>query len=90
MVLLKYVSELLFSAHASHIFCNLWPVRREAAMQEGLKRAVGVPLGLAERVSILWPSLKEMVLYGNIACKSDAQVPCKHAFNTVQRSDHNV
>lgn len=43
-------------------------------MQEGLKKAVGVPLGLAERVTLLWPSLKDMVLHGNVACKSDAQV----------------
>ncbi|KAM7365870.1 hypothetical protein PAMP_016763 [Pampus punctatissimus] len=36
--------------------------RREAAMQEGLKRAVGVPLALAERIAVLWPSLKEIVV----------------------------
>lgn len=43
-------------------------------MQEGLQRAVGVPLALAERVNVLWPYLKEMVVYGNVACKSDTQV----------------
>lgn len=47
--------------------------RREAAMQEGLKQAVAVPLSLAERVNLLWPCLKEMVIYGNVACKSDLQ-----------------
>ncbi|XP_038578045.1 formimidoyltransferase-cyclodeaminase-like isoform X2 [Micropterus salmoides] len=47
--------------------------RRQAAMQEGLQQAVGVPLALAERISVLWPSLKEMVVHGNMACKSDAQ-----------------
>ncbi|KAM9835978.1 formimidoyltransferase-cyclodeaminase [Aulostomus maculatus] len=52
-------------------------VRRNAAMQEALKQAVGVPLALAERVSVLWPSLKEMVIYGNVGCKSDAQVAAK-------------
>lgn len=46
-------------------------------MQDGLKRAVGVPLALAERVHVLWPYLKEMAAYGNIACKSDAQVTRK-------------
>lgn len=46
-------------------------------MQEGLQRAVGVPLALAERISVLWPYLREMVVYGNIACKSDAQVTKK-------------
>lgn len=48
--------------------------RRQAAIQEGLEQAVGVPLTLAQRVNVLWPHLKEMVTYGNIACKSDAQV----------------
>ena len=43
-------------------------------MQDGLKKAVGVPLSLAERVTSLWPALKEIVQYGNVACKSDAQV----------------
>lgn len=43
-------------------------------MQEGLKAAVGVPLSLAERINTLWPVLKEMVKYGNVACKSDLQV----------------
>lgn len=46
-------------------------------MQDGLQRAVGVPLALAERVHALWPYLKEMAAYGNIACKSDAQVTRK-------------
>ena len=43
-------------------------------MQEGLKKAVGVPLSLAQQVNLLWPCLKEMVLHGNVACKSDLQV----------------
>ncbi|XP_023670555.2 formimidoyltransferase-cyclodeaminase [Paramormyrops kingsleyae] len=51
--------------------------RRVVAIQDGLKKAVGVPLSLAEKVSQLWPSLKEMVLYGNMACKSDLQVAAK-------------
>ncbi|XP_068165622.1 formimidoyltransferase-cyclodeaminase [Antennarius striatus] len=51
--------------------------RRDAAMQEGLREAVGVPLGLAQKINTLWPSLKELVVHGNIACKSDAQVAAK-------------
>lgn len=51
-------------------------------MQEGLQRAVGVPLSLAERISVLWPSLKELVAYGNMACKSDAQVSHKDSVFT--------
>ncbi|XP_036947322.1 formimidoyltransferase-cyclodeaminase [Acanthopagrus latus] len=64
--------------------------RRAAAMQEGLQRAVGVPLALAERVSVLWPVLKEMVVYGNIACKSDAQVAAKALEAAVFGAYYNV
>ncbi|XP_027713272.1 formimidoyltransferase-cyclodeaminase isoform X3 [Vombatus ursinus] len=51
--------------------------RRTAAMQEGLKKAIGVPFGLAQKVDTLWPTLKEMALYGNLTCKSDLQVAAK-------------
>ncbi|KAJ6665353.1 hypothetical protein lerEdw1_004402 [Lerista edwardsae] len=51
--------------------------RRTAAMQLGLKNAVGVPFSLAEKVNSLWPFLKEMARHGNIACKSDIQVAAK-------------
>ncbi|KAM4601960.1 formimidoyltransferase-cyclodeaminase isoform 2-T2 [Polymixia lowei] len=64
--------------------------RRDAAMQDGLKKAVGVPLSLAERVHLLWPCLKEMVLYGNIACKSDAQVAAKALETAVFGAYYNV
>lgn len=43
-------------------------------MQQGLKTAVGVPCGLAEKVSRLWPALKELARHCNLACKSDIQV----------------
>uniref|UniRef100_A0A6Q2Z810 glutamate formimidoyltransferase n=1 Tax=Esox lucius TaxID=8010 RepID=A0A6Q2Z810_ESOLU len=64
--------------------------RREVAMQEGLKQAVGVPLSLAERVNLLWPCLKEMVLYGNAACKSDLQVAAKALETAVFGAYYNV
>ncbi|MEQ2260517.1 hypothetical protein XENORESO_019049 [Xenotaenia resolanae] len=64
--------------------------RREAAMQEGLKQAVGVPLALAEKISVLWSSLKQMVLYGNIGCKSDAQVAAKALETAVYGAYYNV
>ncbi|KAM6945688.1 formimidoyltransferase-cyclodeaminase [Aplochiton taeniatus] len=64
--------------------------RREWAMQEGLKKAVGVPLSLAERVNRLWPGLKEMVLYGNIACLSDLQVAAKALETAVFGAYYNV
>lgn len=49
--------------------------RRAVALQEGLRRAVGVPLALAETVASLWPALQELALCGNLACRSDLQVP---------------
>ncbi|KAF7653507.1 hypothetical protein LDENG_00081920 [Lucifuga dentata] len=64
--------------------------RRDAAMQEKLQRAVGVPLALAERVSVLWPSLRQMALYGNIACKSDAQVAAKVLETAVFGAYYNI
>lgn len=48
--------------------------RRTAAMQQGLKTAVEVPYGLAQKVSGLWPALKELARHCNLACKSDIQV----------------
>ncbi|XP_074404093.1 formimidoyltransferase-cyclodeaminase isoform X2 [Zonotrichia albicollis] len=51
--------------------------RRAAAMQQGLKMAVGVPYGLAEKVNGLWPALKELAQHCNLACKSDIQVGAK-------------
>uniref|UniRef100_A0A8D0HTX8 Formimidoyltransferase-cyclodeaminase n=1 Tax=Sphenodon punctatus TaxID=8508 RepID=A0A8D0HTX8_SPHPU len=51
--------------------------RRTAAMQQGLKKAVSVPLSLAEKVHALWAPLTEMAQYGNTACKSDIQVASK-------------
>ncbi|KAM8873161.1 formimidoyltransferase-cyclodeaminase [Synchiropus picturatus] len=65
-------------------------IRREAALQEGLQKAVGVPLSLAERVSVLWPSLKELVVHGNINCKSDAQVAAKTLEAAVFGAYYNV
>uniref|UniRef100_A0A3B1K799 Formimidoyltransferase-cyclodeaminase n=2 Tax=Astyanax mexicanus TaxID=7994 RepID=A0A3B1K799_ASTMX len=64
--------------------------RREEAMQEGLKKAVGVPMSLAERVNVLWPALKEIVQYGNVACKSDAQVAAKALETAVYGAYYNV
>ncbi|XP_068403332.1 formimidoyltransferase-cyclodeaminase isoform X3 [Eschrichtius robustus] len=51
--------------------------RRAAALQEGLKRAVAVPLALAEMVTSLWPALQELALCVNLACRSDLQVAVK-------------
>ncbi|KAE8580686.1 hypothetical protein XENTR_v10024502 [Xenopus tropicalis] len=51
--------------------------KRSAALQEGLKEAVKVPLSLAENINNLWYPLLEMSKHGNIACKSDLQVAAK-------------
>ena len=48
--------------------------RRAAALQEGLRQAVAVPLALAEKVASLWPALQELAQCGNLACRSDLQV----------------
>lgn len=64
--------------------------RREEGMQEGLKAAVVVPLSLAERINTLWPVLKEMVKYGNVACKSDIQVAAKALETAVYGAYYNV
>nr|XP_055074709.1 formimidoyltransferase-cyclodeaminase-like [Misgurnus anguillicaudatus] len=64
--------------------------RREEAMQEGLKQAVGVPLSLAEKIGTLWAPLKEMVKYGNVACLSDVQVAAKALETAVFGAYYNV
>ncbi|XP_035376726.1 formimidoyltransferase-cyclodeaminase [Electrophorus electricus] len=64
--------------------------RREEAQQEGLKKAVGVPLSLAEKVAALWPVLQDMVRYGNVACKSDAQVAAKALETAVWGAYYNI
>ncbi|KAG8432535.1 hypothetical protein GDO86_016972 [Hymenochirus boettgeri] len=51
--------------------------KRSAALQEGLKEAVQVPLSLAENINTLWLPLLEMSKHGNAACKSDLQVAAK-------------
>ncbi|XP_041056208.1 formimidoyltransferase-cyclodeaminase [Carcharodon carcharias] len=64
--------------------------RREAAMQDGLKKAVSVPLSLAEKVNSLWPVLREMATCGNLACKSDLQVAAKALELGVFGAHYNV
>merc|ERR1712055_1241072 len=63
---------------------------RDAAMQAGLKTAVGVPLQLAKKTNTLWPSLLELASCGNINCKSDLQVAARCLETAVQGARHNV
>ncbi|XP_003463208.1 formimidoyltransferase-cyclodeaminase isoform X1 [Cavia porcellus] len=64
--------------------------RRVAALQEGLRRAVEVPLVLAETVSRLWPVLQELALCANLACRSDLQVAAKALETSVFGAYFNV
>ncbi|XP_066510690.1 formimidoyltransferase-cyclodeaminase-like [Hoplias malabaricus] len=64
--------------------------RREQAMQDGLKKAVSVPLSLAEKVTTLWPALRELIQHGNVACKSDAQVAAKALETAVYGAYYNI
>ncbi|XP_030066460.1 formimidoyltransferase-cyclodeaminase isoform X2 [Microcaecilia unicolor] len=65
-------------------------IRREVAVQEGLKNAIGIPLSVAEKVNVLWPTLKEMGKHGNIVCKSDLQVAAKALETAVFGAYFNV
>ncbi|KAM9305651.1 formimidoyltransferase-cyclodeaminase [Gastrophryne carolinensis] len=51
--------------------------KRFAALQDGLKEAVGVPLSLAMKINTLWKPLQELFKHGNTACRSDIQVAAK-------------
>ncbi|XP_054237273.1 formimidoyltransferase-cyclodeaminase [Indicator indicator] len=64
--------------------------RRTAAMQQGLKTAVKVPCALAEKVSGLWPALKDLARHCNLACKSDIQVGAKMLETAVFGAYFNV
>ncbi|KAL3045422.1 hypothetical protein OYC64_013651 [Pagothenia borchgrevinki] len=64
--------------------------KREASLQDGLRQALSVPLALADRINLLWAPLKEMVVHGNIACKSDAQVAAKALEMAVFGAYYNV
>ncbi|XP_058510758.1 formimidoyltransferase-cyclodeaminase isoform X1 [Solea solea] len=63
---------------------------RDAALQVALQSAVSVPLALAEKVNDLWSPLKEMVVHGNVSCKSDVQVAAKALETAVYGAYFNV
>ncbi|KAI4789157.1 hypothetical protein KUCAC02_035414 [Chaenocephalus aceratus] len=64
--------------------------KRDASLQDGLRQALSVPLALADRINLLWAPLKDMVVHGNIACKSDAQVAAKALETAVFGAYYNV
>lgn len=47
---------------------------RERALDEGLKKAITVPMNMARAVSKIWDSLKDLARIINIGAKSDLQV----------------
>jgi glutamate formiminotransferase/formiminotetrahydrofolate cyclodeaminase len=47
---------------------------REHAMQEGLKRAIAVPLQAMRSADEAWDAMVEMARHGNIASRSDLEV----------------
>ncbi|KAK2532032.1 Ftcd [Columba livia] len=71
------MDELVAMVDADSRAFSSYMVRRTAAMQQGLKTAVRVPCALAEKVSGLWPALKDLACHCNLACKSDIQVGAK-------------
>jgi glutamate formiminotransferase/formiminotetrahydrofolate cyclodeaminase len=52
---------------------------RDQALQEGLRKAVAVPYGLAMEVNRLWPSLVQLATVGNLTTISDLQVGSQFA-----------
>jgi len=47
---------------------------RNAKMQEGLKKAIDVPLSTMKIANSIWEEVKEVARYGNIASHSDVEV----------------
>jgi len=64
--------------------------RRERAMQDGLKTAIGVPMSLAVKTNKIWESLLDLAECGNINCKSDLQVAVRCLETAVQGAKHNI
>jgi len=50
---------------------------RNLQMQEGLKKAVEVPLKVMRTADGCWDSMKEMAKYGNLSSASDLEVGAK-------------
>jgi glutamate formiminotransferase/formiminotetrahydrofolate cyclodeaminase len=50
---------------------------RHAAMQEGLKAAVRVPLEVMRAADACWEAMGEMAAHGNLASRSDLEVGAK-------------
>jgi len=63
---------------------------RHAAMQEGLKAAVQVPLEVMRTGDRCWEAMKEMAAHGNPASRSDLEVGAKALEAGIWGASRNV
>eukprot|EP00096_Caligus_rogercresseyi_P002153 TRINITY_DN1407_c0_g1_i2.p1 TRINITY_DN1407_c0_g1~~TRINITY_DN1407_c0_g1_i2.p1 ORF type:complete len:171 (+),score=38.38 TRINITY_DN1407_c0_g1_i2:598-1110(+) len=63
---------------------------KDAAMDKGLKKAVGVPFELARLANTCWESANELAKIGNMNCKSDLEVGAKLLEVAVYGASRNV
>jgi glutamate formiminotransferase/formiminotetrahydrofolate cyclodeaminase len=64
--------------------------RRHAAMQDGLKKAVQVPLEVMRIGDRCWDAMVEMAAHGNIASRSDLEVGAKALEAGIWGASRNV
>ncbi len=65
-------------------------VQREAKMQEGLKKAIDMPLTVMQLTDSAWEAMIEVAAYGNIASKSDVEVGAKSMETGIWGAYRNV
>jgi glutamate formiminotransferase/formiminotetrahydrofolate cyclodeaminase len=63
---------------------------RKEKMQEGLKKAVEVPLAVMRTADSCWESMAEVAKYGNISSKSDLEVGAKSLQTGIWGASKNV
>lgn len=63
---------------------------REEKMQEGLKKAIDVPLTVMRIADECWEYMFEMAKYGNISSKSDLEVGAKNLESGIWGAHRNV
>jgi glutamate formiminotransferase/formiminotetrahydrofolate cyclodeaminase len=64
--------------------------RRQAAMQDGLKKAVQVPLEVMRIADRCWDAMVEMATHGNLASRSDLEVGAKALETGIWGASRNV
>jgi glutamate formiminotransferase/formiminotetrahydrofolate cyclodeaminase len=63
---------------------------REAAMQEGLQKAIDVPLSIMRIADGCWEALVEMAQHGNLASASDLEVGARCLETGIWGAQRNV